>query len=156
MTDDNPLELVISRKLDAPRALLWKAWSEKAHIEEWWCPKPWRAEFTGFDLRPGGAFDSVMRGPNGERHDHGGVILDLVPAERLVFTDLLLAGWRPAPQPFLGFAAIITMEDEGAGTRYTARVLHRNAEDAKKHVEMGFYDGWNVCISQLESYARTL
>lgn len=156
MTEDNPAELVITRVLDAPRSAVWKAWTVRAHIEEWWCPKPWRAEFTGFDVRPGGAFDALMRGPNGEKQSVPGSFLDIAQEERIVFTDMLLAGWRPAANPFLGFTAIITMKDAGAGTRYAARVFHRNAEDAKKHAEMGFYDGWGTCISQLERFAKTL
>lgn len=149
-------ELTISRTLDAPRALVWKAWSTKEHIEKWWCPKPWRAEFSGFDMHAGGAFDCQMSGPEGARHAVYGSILDVVPASRIVFTDMLLAGWRPAPAPFLGFTAIFTMEDEGARTRYVARCFHKTAEDAKKHADMGFYDGWGAATAQLEDVAKLL
>lgn len=156
MTDNAAIELEIVRTLDAPRALVWRAWSVKENLEQWWCPKPWKAEFTGFDMRPGGAFDTVMRGPDGEEYQYYGVFLEVVPQERIAFTDVLMSGWRPAEKPFLGFAAIITMEDEGERTRYRARALHKTPEDAKKHDEMGFSDGWNTAISQLEAIARGL
>ena len=153
---DNSLELTITRTLDAPRALVWKAWSTKEHIEKWWCPKPWKARFTGFELAAGGAFDCDMSGPNGEGHTVSGSILDVVPQSRIVFTDLLVAGWRPAPNPFIGFTAIFTMEDEGARTRYVARCFHISAEDAKRHAEMGFYEGWETVATQLEEIAKSL
>lgn len=156
MTDNAAIELKIVRTLDAPRALVWRAWSVKENIEQWWCPKPWRAEFLGFDLRPGGAFDCRMRGPDGAEHVVYGSILDVVPEERIVFTDMFAAGWRPAAEPFLGFAAIITMEDDGERTRYCARALHKTPEIAKKHDEMGFRDGWGAAIGQLEAVAKSL
>lgn len=150
-----PHELKLVRTLDAPRALVWKAWTTKEMIEEWWCPKPWRAEFTDFDIRPGGAFYCHMRGPEGE-HQVRASILEVVPETRIVFTDMLAAGWRPIEKPFLGFAAIITLEDDGAGTRYTARALHKTPEQAKQHDEMGFTEGWGTSISQLENFAKAL
>lgn len=156
MTDRTAIELEIDRVLDAPRALVWDAWSVKENIEKWWCPRPWRAEFIAFDLRPGGAFDCHMRGPEGAEHTIYASILEIVPRERIVFTDLLTGGWRPAAEPFLGFTAIITMEDEGERTRYRARALHKTPEEAKKHDEMGFSEGWNTAISQLEAFARGL
>jgi len=155
MTNGMPIELEIVRTLNAPPPLVWKAWSVKENIEQWWCPKPWQAEFIAFDLRPGGAFDCHMRGPEGAEHTVYASILEVVPQERIVFTDLLTGGWRPAAEPFLGFAAIITMEADGERTRYRARALHKTPEDAKKHDEMGFRDGWGKAIGQLEEVARS-
>jgi len=149
-------ELTLVRTLNVSRSLVWKAWSEKEHLEKWWCPKPWRAEFTAFDLRAGGAFDSVMFGPNGEKFAGEGSFLEVVPARRVAFTDLLGADWRPLEGEMLGFTAAIAFEDDGAGTRYSARVRHRNAADLKKHEEMGFYDGWSTMLAQLEDYAKSL
>ncbi|MCA8894327.1 MAG: SRPBCC domain-containing protein, partial [Amphiplicatus sp.] len=101
-------------------------------------------------------FDSVMFGPNGEKFASEGSFLEVVPARRVVFTDLLAADWRPLEGEILGFTAAITFEDDGAGTRYSARVRHRNAADLKKHEEMGFHDGWSAMLGQLEEYAKSL
>jgi uncharacterized protein YndB with AHSA1/START domain len=73
-----------------------------------------------------------------------------------VFTTALTEGWRPG-SPWLFITAIITLEDAGAGsTRYSAKVLHADAETAKKHLQMGFEDGWGTCITQLEEFAARL
>ena len=81
--------------------------------------------------------------------------LEVVPQQRLVFTSCLLADWRPAT-PWMAFTAIITLADEGAGTRYVAHVMHPDQATRDRHAEMGFFDGWNTCIDQLDAIALQL
>ena len=154
-------ELTITRRIAAPRAAVWRAWEDPRLLEEWFCPKPWRAEVRSMDLRPGGAFGTIMHGPEGERHDEGeGCFVDVVPGERIVFTSVLGPGWRPRIGTGEGcdlpMTAIITMQDDGDGTIYAGRVLHANVEDARKHAEMGFEPGWGAAIEQLEQVAQRL
>lgn len=148
-------DLVITRVLRAPRAALWRAWTEPELLRQWWCPKPWTTEVLAFDLRPGGAFHTRMEGPDGGVSDNPGSFLDVAPQERIVFTSMLTAGWRPNT-PWMGFTAIITMEDDPAGCRYTARVMHPDDATREQHEKLGFFDGWNTCITQLEAFAATL
>ncbi|SFD47474.1 Uncharacterized conserved protein YndB, AHSA1/START domain [Cupriavidus sp. OV038] len=148
-------DLVISRVLRAPRSALWRAWSDPALLKEWWCPKPWTTEVLAFDLQPGGAFHTIMRGPDGGVSDNPGSFLEVVPQSRLVMRSMLTGGWRPA-KPWLGFTAIITMADEGTGSRYTATVMHPDDETRDQHEKLGFFDGWNTCITQLDDFALNL
>ena len=145
-------DLAISRLLKAPRAALWRAWTEPERLKRWWCPRPWVTEVRAFDLRPGGAFHTFMSGPDGGTSDNPGSFLEIVPGERIVFTLMLLAGWRPAT-PWLPMTAVITFADEAGGTRYTATVMHPDAATRDRHAEMGFHEGWNLCIDQLEADA---
>jgi len=156
MNPNDEVTLTISRLLRAPRHLVWKAWTDPAHLAQRWCPKPWTTEVLEFDLRPGGGFYTLMRGPGGETSDNPGSFLDVVPQSRIVFTSLLLAGWRPAPPPWMPMTAYISFSDEASGTRYTARVLHTDAQGRDAHEQMGFHDGWGTCIQQLDDYARGL
>jgi uncharacterized protein YndB with AHSA1/START domain len=73
----------------------------------------------------------------------------------LVWTTVLTEGWQPA-EPWLALTAIIAFEAQESGTRYSARVLHKNAADSKKHEEMGFHDGWGTTIEQLAVFAERL
>lgn len=148
-------DLIITRTLQAPRQALWRAWSDPDLLKEWWCPKPWTTEVKAFDLRPGGAFHTLMRGPEGGVSDNPGCFLEVVPQARIVMTSMLTADWRPAT-PWLGMTAIITMEDDGAGCRYTARVMHPDEATRAKHEKMGFFEGWGTVITQLEAFAQTL
>jgi uncharacterized protein YndB with AHSA1/START domain len=152
---DAPLDLEIVRLVAAPRAKVWRAWSDPDIIKQWWCPRPWVTEVRAFDFRSGGAFHTFMRGPDGGESDNPGIFLEIVPMERIIWTSMLVAGWRPAT-PWLAMTGIFTLADEGAGTRYTARCLHKDDEDRKKHDDMGFFEGWGTAIQQLEEVAQSL
>lgn len=79
-----------------------------------------------------------------------GVFLDVVPNQRLIFTDAFRAGWVPGDRPFM--TGYVTFEDAGNGaTKYIARALHWTAEDKKTHEEMGFEEGWNAAAEQMEA-----
>jgi uncharacterized protein YndB with AHSA1/START domain len=71
----------------------------------------------------------------------------VVENERLVFTDALEPGYRPAQNPF--FTAIITLEEHAGGTKYTARALHKSDADREEHDGWDFYEGWGKCLDQL-------
>ena len=148
-------DLVISRLVKAPRALLWRAWTDPALLKEWWCPKPWTTEVRAFDLKAGGAFHTFMQGPDGGSSDNPGCFLEVVPQARIVFTSTLLPGWRPH-KPWMPFTAIITMDDEAGGTRYVATVMHPDQDTRDQHEKLGFFEGWNVCIDQLDAFALQL
>jgi uncharacterized protein YndB with AHSA1/START domain len=159
-TFDPKLDLKLERVIDVPRELVWKAWTTPEHLMPWFCPLPWRTTECEIDLRPGGKFRTVMEGPAGERFDNSGCYLDVVPMERLAWTDALAPGYRPAPAPagscgIGGFmTAIITMESVPGGTRYTAIALHRDEAGRTKHLEMGFEQGWGTALDQLVAYVK--
>ena len=144
----NPqLDLVLEREVDVPRELVWKAWTEPEHLKKWFCPKPWMVTECEIDLRPGGTFYTLMRGPEGEEFGNAGCYLEVIENEKLAFTDCLAPGFRPAEKPF--FTAIVLMEPNGKGTKYTAYAIHGNQEARKQHEEMGFHEGWGKAWAQL-------
>jgi len=155
MTREEDGALEISRLLPVSRAQLWRARCDHLLLAQWRCPKPWTSEVLAFDLRPGGAFHTLMRGPDFEESDNPGCFLEILPHAKIVWTTTMTAGWRPA-SPWLAITAVFTMTDEGQGTRYVARCLHKDAEDCKKHADMGFFEGWGVCITQPQALAETL
>ena len=151
---DPALDLVLQREVNAPRELLYTCWTTPEHLVHWFVPKPNRVTACHLDVRVGGACDTTFD-VEGQVMENRGVYLEVVPNEKLVFTDAYTAGWKPAPDPFM--TAILTFEDIGNGrTRYTAIARHRNAETAKTHADMGFYDGWGTVVTQLEAYAQGL
>ena len=148
--------LTITRFINAPPAIVWKAWSNPEHLANWWIPAPIECKVIKLDLRPGGGFETRMREGDGEFQPHvEGCFLEIIPEARLIFTTLLAEGWRPA-EPWLALTAIISFEAEGAGTRYASRVLHKNPADAQKHEEMGFQEGWGTAIDQLAGFVGRL
>lgn len=151
---DPALDLVLQRDLNAPREVIWRCWTTPEHLVNWFVPKPHKVTACHLDVRPGGACNTTFD-VDGNIMENRGVYLEVVPNERLVFTDTYTEGWKPAAEPFM--TAILTFEDLGGGrTRYTAVARHRTAENAKTHADMGFQDGWGTVATQLEAYARGL
>ena len=139
-------ELTITRYIDAPTERVWDAMANR--MEEWWCPKPWRAEFDSLERRPGGNGSCTMYGPEGEVHPHPGVVLAWDEGRRFAFTDAIVGDLEPAGPFMIG---IWQVEPEGSGTRYTARARHWTEADSKRHDEMGFEAGWGACADQLKA-----
>jgi uncharacterized protein YndB with AHSA1/START domain len=140
-------ELILTRLIDAPRAALFRAWTDQRLLTQWFAPLPWTTPAAELDVRPGGACRVVMRDPKGREFPNQGVYLKVVPNERLVFTDAYTDAREPSQKPFM--TVILTFEDEDGRTRYTARVRHWTVEDREAHEKMGFHEGWNQCTDQL-------
>lgn len=147
-------ELVLTRLIDAPRAKLFKAWTDPDLLKRWFAPLPWTTPRAELDVRRGGANLVVMRGPDGNEFPNRGVYLEIVPNERLVFTDAYTEAWAPSEKPFM--TVILTFDDEDGKTRYTARVRHWTVADREAHEKMGFHQGWGQCADQLAALVATL
>ena len=148
-------ELVLRRHLKAHRAALWRCWSEPELLMQWFCPNPWRVSKAVLDLRSGGSSDITMSGPNGEEFPNHGVYLEVVPGERIVFTDAYVKAWEPSQKPFM--TAVVTFVDApGGGTDYVAVCHHWSAEDREQHEKMGFHEGWGKAADQLDELALSL
>lgn len=148
-------ELVLERLLKAPRALVWRCWTDPKLLAEWFCPKPWYIDQVELDVRTGGSNVFVMHGPNGEIVPNRGVYLEVIENEKLVMTDAYVTAWEPSEAPFM--TAIITLEDTPEGhTRYVAKALHWSVETRQQHEQMGFHEGWGIATDQLEALAQSL
>ena len=148
-------ELILTRDIDAPRENLYRAWTEAELLKQWFAPKPLTTPVAELDVRPGGGNLIVMKMPDGTEMPNRGQYLEVIPNQKLVFTDAFLGGWVPSAKPFM--TVVLTFEDLGAGrTRYTARVLHWTDEDRATHEAMGFHTGWGQCADQLAAVAKGL
>ena len=123
---DPKLDLSFERIVDVPKELVWRAWTRPEHLKPWFCPLPWTTIDCEIDLRPGGIFRTVMRSPEGQEFPNIGCYLEVVENEKLVWTNALTPGFRPAPTststskgegtvPFF-FTASIQLATHGTGT----------------------------------------
>jgi uncharacterized protein YndB with AHSA1/START domain len=164
--NDGPLDLSLNRVIDAPAALVWKVWTDPAHLKQWWAPKPWTTVACELDLRPGGVFRTVMRSPEEQDFPHIFCFIELVENRKLILTNALAPGYRPAPAPpSMGgepdcagilFTAIVTLEEQAGKTHYSVVVLHKDEAGRKLHEQLGFYEGWGTCLDQLIEVVKTL
>ena len=151
---DPDTDLSFTRTLAAPRQLIWECWTRPEHIPHFFIPAPHKITTVDIDLRVGGRFVTTFDVGGTEMQNHG-VYLEIVPGEKLVFTDTYTEGWKPAPEPFM--TAILLLSDaDGGGTTYTAIARHRTPEARKSHEDMGFFEGWGTVATQLETYAQSL
>ena len=152
---DPKLDLILERVIDVPRELVWKAWTTPEYVTKWFTPAPWQTVDCRIDPRPGGLFYTVMRSPEGEDYPNIGCFLEVVENEKLVWTDALLEGYRPADK--VGFmTAFLLLEAHGSGTKYTAIAIHPTEAGRKQHEEMGFHEGWGAALDQLVAFVKTL
>jgi uncharacterized protein YndB with AHSA1/START domain len=147
--------LVLRRILKAPRMKIYECWTMPEHMVHWFMPKPHSLSDVQIDLRPGGRFNSTMH-VDGTAYPSEGCVLDAVPGEKFVFTDMMTADFQPVAAPGLGFTATIELRDHPEGTEYIATARHRTPEDSARHEEMGFSQGWGTVATQLEAYAAEL
>ena len=145
MTDTH--ELILTRLIDAPRELLYRAWTDPEMLKQWFAPLPYTTPHAELDVRPGGSNLIVMAGPDGQEMPNRGIYLEVVPNEKIVFTDAFTSAWVPSPKPFM--TVILTFEPEAGKTRYTARVRHWSIADRETHEKMGFHPGWAKATDQL-------
>ena len=112
-------EIATTRVFDAPRNLVWRAWSEPEHLRNWWGPKGFTDTIHEFDFRPGGVWRHTMHGPDGTDHRNEAVFVDIVRPERIVMDH---TNW---PR----FRLTVTFEEIGNRTKITFRQLFESRDD---------------------------
>jgi uncharacterized protein YndB with AHSA1/START domain len=147
-------EIVITRVFNAPRELVFKAWTEPKHIAQWWGPKGFTTRVTELDLRPGGRARYVMIGPDGTEYPVKGVFREIVLPERIVTSDEFDEGFEKVVNADLpkGIITTAVFEDLNGKTKLTLRIMHESVEDRRKHEEMGVVAGWNSSFDCLDEY----
>jgi uncharacterized protein YndB with AHSA1/START domain len=161
-TDAAPSEcdFVITRLFQAPRELVWKAWTDPKHLARWWGPREFTNPVCELDLRPGGAYRIVMRSPEGTDYPMHGFYTEIVPLERLAYSvDLseqpkewfaeVSASLPPDTKLSLNHDAIVTFQDDGGGTRVTVRSRFAAPEIRDAMLKMGMNEGWSQSLDRL-------
>ncbi len=139
-------ELLIRRNFDAPRALVFKVWTDSEHLKRWCCPKGFTISFSEGDIRPGGTYRTCMRSPEGEDYWLDGRYLEIVQDEKIVFTHI----WRDAADD-ANHETIVTVtlaDADAGGTRLTLHQAFFVSEESRD----GHRSGWMGTLDNLEGY----
>ncbi len=141
-------EIIITRLLDAPRAIVFKAWAEPSQVARWWGPTGFTNTVTEMDVQPGGVWRLVMHGPDGVDYPNKMIYKEVVQAERLVF----LHG-DDVDGDAGEFHVTVTFDDEGGKTRLTMRSLFKSAAERDKVVkEFHAIEGGNQTLDRLAQF----
>jgi uncharacterized protein YndB with AHSA1/START domain len=147
-------EIVITRIFDAPRELVWKAWTDPKHFQRWWGPKDYTCPFCQMDLRVGGKYLNCMRSPEGQEYWSTGVYREIIPMERIVFTDCFAdEQGNVVPATHYGMSAdfplemlvTVIFEDTGSKTKMTLK--HVDLPIGEMTEQTGA--GWNESFDKL-------
>jgi len=141
--------LIIERLFDAPRELVWKAWTQPEHMAKWLGPKEFSGEIIKMDIRPGGSYRFRMRGPDGIDHWNQGVYREIKEPERLVYTFAWADahGNQTRPETVL----TLTFAEEGRRTRFTLhQAVFPNVDACNEH-----RSGWTSSLERLAEILRT-
>ena len=136
-------EISTTRMYDAPRELVWKVWTDPAHIAQWWGPNGFTTTTSKMEVKPGGMWLFVMHGPDGTDYPNEVRYLEVVEPERLVYEH------GPVPK----FHVTVTFEDVDGKTKLTMRSLFESAEIRKKVVEeYNAIEGMHQTLGRLAEY----
>ncbi len=143
---NKPVEVVLTRVFDAPRQLVWKAWTDSKMMAQWWGPKSFTNPVCEMDVRPGGKMLIHMQGPDGAVYPMTGVFREVIAPERLVFSDVAedLDG-----NPLLEGETTVTFEEQGGKTKLTVRSSARAVEPIGDDMLKGMNEGWSQSLDRL-------
>jgi uncharacterized protein YndB with AHSA1/START domain len=150
LTTPTDREVVITRIVDAPRRLVWDAWTKPEHVPNWMLgPEGWTMPVCEIDLRPGGTWHFVWRRSDGTEMSMNGVYKEVVPPERLVNTER----WGPEWPETLN---TLILNEKGGKTTMVSTMLYPSKEARDAALKTGMKEGMDVSYIRLEEYLRSI
>lgn len=139
-------EIAATRIFDAPRDLVWQAWTDPKHVAQWWGPNGFKNTISEMDVRPGGVWRFIMHGPDGTDYPNKIVFLEVVKPERLVYVH----GDDGDPDQF---RVTVTFAEQNGKANLIMRSVFRSAADLAYVVEKhGAIEGMNQTLGRLSDY----
>lgn len=149
-TTPSDREIVITRVFDAPRRLVWEAWTNPEHVPRWMLgPEGWTMPVCEIDLRPGGAWHFVWRRADGTEMAMRGVYQEVVPPERLVSTEAWGGDWPETLNTLL-------LSEDGGKTTITQRVVYASKEARDAALKTGMTEGMTESFNRFAEYLATM
>lgn len=149
----NETEITITRIFDAKRELVWKIWTEKEYLQQWWGPEGFAAKITQHDFREGGTYEYIMVGPDGKEYPSQGIFKKILAPELIEATDEFGDDF---PEDFgkelPEIVSTTTIFEEINGqTKVTITISHKTKEDREKHEKMGVEEGWQSTLNKVQN-----
>lgn len=145
----DPLAIVTTREIEAPRELVFEVWTDPKHLAQWWGPDGFTTTTSAFDMRPGGVWRFVMHGPDGRDYDNRIVFDAIEPPQRIVYHHS-----SGEDSETVLFRSVVTFEDLGRSrTRVTLRATLPSAAERDRLVrEFGADKGAAQTIARMAAY----
>ena len=151
-TASSEREFVMERSFDAPRELVFQAFSACERVARWWGPKGWTLPVCQMDFRPGGVWLYCMRGPAGEEGCGKAVYREIVEPERIVYTDAFVDAAGNVLEGMPEMLITVEFAEHDGKTKLTNRAQFASAADLKATLDMGMVEGLTETWGRLEAY----
>lgn len=138
--------VTLTRVYDAPRELVWRAWTDPVHLAQWFGPRGFTSSVPELEVRVGGMLRIVMHGPDGNDYPMKGVFRAVVPPSRLVFTNIAIDN---DGNQLLEGETTVALEDEGGKTRLTLRTFAKGFVPIAPQMLAGMEAGWSQSLDKL-------
>lgn len=144
ITLPSDLEIVMTREFDAPRRLVFEAFTRPEHLKRWWGPRYLTLTVCEVDLRPGGAWRFVQRTPDGQEFGFRGVYQEIVPPVRLAYTFIF------EPMPEHDAVVTVVLEERNGKTTLTETTRHKTRDGRDGHLNSGMEEGSTDSFNRLD------
>ena len=145
-------EIQFTRIFERPRHLLFAAWTQPEHLRQWYGCEGSSLTLCEIDLRPGGEWRRIMRMPDGSEHPFHGVYREIVPNERLVYTECYDNPSIGSPE----WLTTVLLEEVDGKTRLTHTIQHRSKEVRDGHLQAGMEEGTIQIFNRLDQHVANL
>jgi uncharacterized protein YndB with AHSA1/START domain len=151
-TDLDARQMTVERVFNAPRELVFKAWSDAESLSHWWGPRDWTLSVCNIDFRPGGTWHYCMQGPDGEQSWGKATYVEIHSPSRIVYSDAFSdeQGNVSPGTPLIKVS--IELVDEGGKTRLVGRAETQSREELESLLQMGMVEGMKQSLDRLEEF----
>ena len=154
-TSDAPVmerEITLTRRLAAPRALVFAAFTETGHLERWWGPHGFKTRVAALELKPGGAYDMIMRGPDGRDYPMAARIEEIAPPEKLSFR---FTADGPSGQRALEGLTSISLSEKDGETELVLVARAKGLIPEAAFMLAGMQEGWSQSLDRLAALVQS-
>ncbi len=148
-------KLIVERVIDAPRELVWRAWTVPEQIARWWGPRGWTTTNYAMDVRPGGVWHYCMRGAGGEESWGKAVYREIVEPERLVYYDVFSDAGGNTVEGMPGMLITLELADLGGKTKLTSYAEFATVEQLESILAMGVVQGLSETWDRMAEHLET-
>lgn len=156
ITTPTDREIVITRVFNAPRELVWKAWTQPEHLSRWWGPKGWTLPICKMDFRVDGTWYYCMKGPEGEESCGLAVYREIDEPERIVYTDYFANAQGNPVEGMPESLVTVKFTEQNGRTLVTSSVLYPTTEDRDRVLQMGMAEGITESLDRLDEHLAAL
>jgi uncharacterized protein YndB with AHSA1/START domain len=148
--DRESFTIQVEREFSAEKERLWRAWTDSKILDKWWAPKPWTSETTHLEVVEEGKRIYSMNSPEGDRHWSMQEFIAIRPNQNLKFKDFFCEDENTPNEAMPSSEWDVKFQDFGQNSKLNISIHHGSAEDLDRILEMGFLEGFSMCLRNLD------